>query len=102
MTEHHNNKNLSAVLNNARALSDQTLIRPRDAAAMLGISRKHLYALAELTLLLRQSYWMLVMKYYLFCQIRNVQVFSAGTLLTLETPKRSTNISGNARVMVLV
>mgnify|MGYP000188407432 FL=1 len=47
MTEHHNNKNLSAVLNNARALSDQTLIRPRDAAAMLGISRKHLYALAE-------------------------------------------------------
>ena len=47
MTEHHNNKNLSAVLNHARALSDQTLIRPRDAAAMLGISRKHLYALAE-------------------------------------------------------
>ena len=47
MTEHHNNKNLSAVLVNARALSDQTLIRPRDAAAMLGISRKHLYALAE-------------------------------------------------------
>ena len=47
MTEHHNNKNLSAVLVNARALTDQTLIRPRDAAVMLGISRKHLYALAE-------------------------------------------------------
>ena len=47
MTEHHNNKSISAALNNARALSDQTLIRPRDAAAMLGISRKHLYALAE-------------------------------------------------------
>ena len=47
MTEHHNNKSVSAALANARALSDQTLIRPRDAAAMLGISRKHLYALAE-------------------------------------------------------
>ena len=47
MTEHHNNKSISAALANARALSDQTLIRPRDAAAMLGISRKHLYALAE-------------------------------------------------------
>ena len=47
MTEHHNCKSISAALQNARALSDQTLIRPRDAAAMLGISRKHLYALAE-------------------------------------------------------
>ena len=47
MTEHHNNKSISAALNNARALSDQTLIHPRDAAAMLGIRRKHLYALAE-------------------------------------------------------
>ena len=47
MTEHHNNKSISAALNNARALSDQALIRPRDAAAMLGISRKHLYALTE-------------------------------------------------------
>ena len=47
MTEHHNNKSISAALANARALSDQTLIRPRDAAAMLGISRKHLYALTE-------------------------------------------------------
>ena len=47
MTEHHNNKSISAALANARALSDQTLIRPRGAAAMLGISRKHLYALAE-------------------------------------------------------
>jgi hypothetical protein len=26
----------------ARALSDQTLVRPKEAAAMLGISRKHL------------------------------------------------------------
>ena len=47
MTEHQNNKSISAALNNARALSDQALIRPRDAAAMLGISRKHLYALTE-------------------------------------------------------
>ncbi|MDC1384003.1 AlpA family phage regulatory protein [Candidatus Puniceispirillum sp.] len=47
MIEHHNNKSISAALHNARALSDQTLIRPRGAAAMLGISRKHLYALAE-------------------------------------------------------
>ena len=47
MTEHHNYKSISAALNNARALSYQTLIRPRDAAAMLGISRKHLCALAE-------------------------------------------------------
>ena len=30
----------------ARALSNQTLVRPREAAAMLSISRKHLYALA--------------------------------------------------------
>ena len=47
MTENQNYRSISAALNNARALSDQTLIRPRDAAAMLGISRKHLYALAE-------------------------------------------------------
>jgi len=47
MTEHHNYKSIPAALHNARALSDQTLIRPRDAAAMLGISRKHLYDLAE-------------------------------------------------------
>ena len=47
MTENQNYNSISAALNNARALSDQTLIRPRDAAAMLGISRKHLYALAE-------------------------------------------------------
>ena len=47
MTENQNYKSISAALNNARALSDQTLIRPRDAAAMLGISRKHLYALAD-------------------------------------------------------
>ena len=47
MTEYHNCKSISAALHNARALSDQTLIRLRDAAAMLGISRKHSYALAE-------------------------------------------------------
>ena len=31
----------------ARALSSQTLVRPREAAAILSISRKHLYALAD-------------------------------------------------------
>ena len=31
----------------ARALSDQTLVRPKEAAAMLGISRKHLYELSS-------------------------------------------------------
>ena len=31
----------------ARALSNQTLVRPREAAAILSISRKHLYALAN-------------------------------------------------------
>ena len=30
----------------ARALSNQTLVRPREAAAIMSISRKHLYALA--------------------------------------------------------
>ena len=33
-------------LQNARALSSQTLIRPREAAAILGNSRKLLYVLA--------------------------------------------------------
>ena len=47
MTENQNYKSISAALHNARALSDQTLIRPRDDAAMLGISRKHLYAIAD-------------------------------------------------------
>ena len=47
MSKSHKCKSISAALANARALSDQTLIRPRDAAAMLGISRKHLYALAD-------------------------------------------------------
>jgi len=47
MTENQNYNSISAALNNARALSDQTLIRPREAAAMLSVSRKHLYALAE-------------------------------------------------------
>ena len=40
------NKTLAAALQSARALSNQTLVRPKEAAAMLGISRKHLYALA--------------------------------------------------------
>ena len=47
MSKSHNCKSISAALQNARALSDQTLIRPRDAAAMLGISRKHLHAMAQ-------------------------------------------------------
>jgi prophage regulatory protein len=38
---------LAAALQSARALSNQTLVRPREAAAMLGVSRKHLYALAD-------------------------------------------------------
>ena len=38
---------LAAALQSARALSSQTLVRPREAAAMLGVSRKHLYALAD-------------------------------------------------------
>ena len=38
---------LAAALQSARALSSHTLVRPRAAAAMLGISRKHLYALAD-------------------------------------------------------
>jgi predicted DNA-binding transcriptional regulator AlpA len=33
-------------LQNAQALSSQTLIRPREAAAILSNSRKHLYVLA--------------------------------------------------------
>jgi len=37
---------LAAALQSARALSNHTLVRPKEAAAMLGISRKHLYALA--------------------------------------------------------
>jgi predicted DNA-binding transcriptional regulator AlpA len=41
------NRSIYAAFHNARALSDHALIRPRDAAAMLSISRKHLYALAN-------------------------------------------------------
>ena len=41
------NEQLADALCIARALSNQTLIRPKQAAAMLGISRKHLYALAD-------------------------------------------------------
>ena len=47
MFKSHYYKSILAALNNARALSDQTLIRPRDAAAMLDLSRKHLNALAK-------------------------------------------------------
>ena len=47
MSKSHNCKSISAALQNARALSDQTLIGPREAAVMLGISRKHLHAIAQ-------------------------------------------------------
>ena len=47
MSKSHNCKSISAALQNARALSDQTLIRPREAAAMLSVSRKHLHAIAQ-------------------------------------------------------
>lgn len=43
----YKNEKLAEAMRTARALSNQTLIRPREAAAMLGISRKHLYALAD-------------------------------------------------------
>ena len=47
MSNNINRSSLSRALECARALSNQTLVRPRQAAAMLGISRKHLYALAS-------------------------------------------------------
>ena len=47
MSKSHNCKSISAALQNARALSDQTLIRPREAAAMLSVSRKHPHAIAQ-------------------------------------------------------
>ena len=47
MSKSHNCKSISAALQNARALSDQTLIRPREDAAMLSVSRKHLHAIAQ-------------------------------------------------------
>jgi len=47
MSSYKNLNSLSRALECARALSNQTLVRPREAAAMLGISRKHLYALAS-------------------------------------------------------
>ena len=47
MSNYKNQSSLSRALECARALSNQTLVRPREAAAMLGISRKHLYALAS-------------------------------------------------------
>ena len=45
---------LAAALQSARALSNQTLVRPKEAAAMLGISRKHLYTLADHLFLFRE------------------------------------------------
>ena len=47
MSKSHNCKSISAALQNARALSDQTLVRPREATAMLSISRTHLHAIAQ-------------------------------------------------------
>ena len=47
MSNDINRSSFSRALECARALSNQTLVRPREAAAMLGISRKHLYALAS-------------------------------------------------------
>ena len=47
MSNYKNQSSLSRAIEYARALSNQTLVRPREAAAMLGISRKHLYALAN-------------------------------------------------------
>ena len=47
MSNYNNQNSLSRAIEHARALSNQTLVRPREAAAMLGISRKHLYALAN-------------------------------------------------------
>ena len=47
MASSKSNRTLAAALQSARALSNQTLVRPKEAAAMLGISRKHLYALAD-------------------------------------------------------
>ena len=47
MSNYKNQNSLSRAIEYARALSNQTLVRPREAAAMLGISRKHLYALAN-------------------------------------------------------
>jgi predicted DNA-binding transcriptional regulator AlpA len=41
------NHPFAEALHHARALSDQTLVRPKEAAAMLGISRKHLYVLSS-------------------------------------------------------
>ena len=47
MSSYKNLNSLSRALECARALTNQTLISPREAAAMLGSSRKHLYALAS-------------------------------------------------------
>ena len=47
MSNNINRSSLSRALECARALSNQTLVRPREAAAILGINRKHLYALAN-------------------------------------------------------
>lgn len=47
MSNYKNLSSLSRALECARVLSNQTLVRPREAAAILSISRKHLYALAN-------------------------------------------------------
>ena len=47
MSNHKNLSSLSRTLECARAPSNQPLVRPREAAAILSISRKHLYALAN-------------------------------------------------------
>ena len=54
MASPNSNRTLAAALQSARALSNQTLVRPKEAAAMLGISRKHLYALADHLFLFRE------------------------------------------------
>ena len=46
MTKRKKATSFKQVMECARAFSSQTLVRPREAAAMLSISRKHLYALA--------------------------------------------------------
>ena len=54
MASPNSNRTLAAALQSARALSNQTLVRPKEAAAMLGISRKHLYTLADHLFLFRE------------------------------------------------
>ena len=46
MNQTKKNTSFKQAMECARALSNQTLVRPREAAAIMSISRKHLYALA--------------------------------------------------------